>query len=371
MQALRGSDLSSRNQKKLSAPKSGVQKIGIALGALLLLGAPAHALEPHSHDKARGNRIQAAQSISDNRPMRVAALFGKSDAEIAAEEAALQREQARDANIQSLNQRVQDLEQSVRRLTGQNETLGHRMEQMRVTHERALKDFEYRLCTISAQQMGANASGEGGFNCAGLGNSGGGGAALPPAPALPAATAPRPFTAAPGLAPGPGTLGTLEGRDINGPINGPRNITPAAASSASNSGAVRPLAAPSSTDQYNAAMNLLARSRFDEARSAFRGFADANPDDALTPQAVYWVGDIAYVQKDYPNAARAFTEQLKKYPKSSRAPDSMLKLGQSLIAMGQKEDGCTTLGALNVKYPSASTAITAKARDERKKAACR
>ena len=61
--------------------------------------------------------------------------------------------------------------------------------------------------------------------------------------------------------------------------------------------------------------------------------------------------NIAYVQKDYPGAARAFAEEIKKYPSSPRAPESMLKLGQSLIAMNQKKEGCTTLGALTSKYP--------------------
>ena len=73
-------------------------------------------------------------------------------------------------------------------------------------------------------------------------------------------------------------------------------------------------------------MTLLGKTQYDEARSAFRSFADTYPDDELAPQAVYWFGDIAYVQKDYPAAARAFAEEIKKYPDSTRAPDSMLKL---------------------------------------------
>ena len=77
----------------------------------------------------------------------------------------------------------------------------------------------------------------------------------------------------------------------------------------------RQLASIDTNTEYNSAMNLLAKAqRYDEARSAFRSFADSHPEDPLTPQAVYWVGDIAYVQKDYPNAARAFAEQIKKYP---------------------------------------------------------
>ncbi len=117
-------------------------------------------------------------------------------------------------------------------------------------------------------------------------------------------------------------------------------------------------------------MNLLAKARYDDARAAFRAFADANPASDLAPQAVYWVGDIAYVQKDYDNATRAFAEVIKKYPTSVRAPDSMLKLGQALIAAGQKKEGCTALAALPAKYPKAARSLLAQGADTRK-AICR
>jgi tol-pal system protein YbgF len=127
-----------------------------------------------------------------------------------------------------------------------------------------------------------------------------------------------------------------------------------------------PAANPQTRGQFDSALDLLAKARYDDARAAFRSFADANPDDPLTPQAVYWVGDIAFVQKDYPNAAHAFAEQIKKYPSSSRGPDSMLKLGQSLIAMGQTKEGCMTLGALPSRYPNASKTVASQAAGERK-----
>jgi tol-pal system protein YbgF len=117
-------------------------------------------------------------------------------------------------------------------------------------------------------------------------------------------------------------------------------------------------------------MDLLAKAQYDDARSGFRAFADANPKDALAPQAVYWVGDIAFVQKDYPNAARAFAEELKKYPASTRGAESMLKLGQSLLAMNQKQEGCTALAALPSKYPNASATVKGQAAASRKAAGC-
>ena len=122
--------------------------------------------------------------------------------------------------------------------------------------------------------------------------------------------------------------------------------------------------------QFDAALNLLAKAQYDEARAAFRAFADTHPKDDLTPQAVYWVGDIAYVQKDYQTAAHTFAEEIKRFGSSPRAPESMLRLGQSLIAMNQKKEGCTFLAALPKTYPAASKTIEAQALGARKAADC-
>ncbi len=87
---------------------------------------------------------------------------------------------------------------------------------------------------------------------------------------------------------------------------------------------------------------------------------------------MYWAGDISYsAKKDYGDAARSFAEMLKKYPKAPHGTEGMLKLGESLIGLGQKQEGCATLAAFPAKYPTASKALLAKAKTDRKKAACK
>jgi tol-pal system protein YbgF len=295
-------------------------------------------------DNVPARALEAQMNTVQRKPgyVRTAALFGESDEEKAAR---LAKEQSQDAAIQQINQKVDDLQDTVRRLTGQNEQLEHRLNDTNSRIERMQRDFDYKLCTMAAQQLGESADGDGGLPCA----SASGSAFTQGGNASPANTAPR-------LSPPPGVLGTI-------PSNQPL-----------------PLAAPGSPDaggpaptrqQFDAAMNLLSKAQYDEARAAFRNFADTYPKDELAPQAVYWVGDIAYVQKDYPNAARAFAEEIKKYGSSPRAPDSMLKLGQSLIALKQKQEGCTTLGALPGKYPTASKNVLAQAKASRKAAGCK
>lgn len=268
-----------------------------------------------------------------------AGLFGDSDEE----KAARQHERDQDASIADLTQRVHDLEQSLSRATGDNESLSHQVQQLNDKLERQKRDFEYRLCTVAGQQLGAGQGDEQGAALPCGGGSGGGAAMTYNAPPPPPAN-----TAAQSnivrLAPPPGVLGTL-------PAGG---------------GAPAPMGNPQTRSEFNAALDLLAKARYDDASAAFRSFADSKPGDELTPQAVYWIGDIAYVQKDYAGAAHTFVEQLKKYPTSSRAPDSMLKLGQSLIAMGQTKQGCSALGTLASQYPTASKSILGQAAAARK-----
>ena len=120
-------------------------------------------------------------------------------------------------------------------------------------------------------------------------------------------------------------------------------------------------------------MNLLGRAQYAEASAAFRSYADSHPEDSdLSPQALYWVGNIAYMRQDYANAARAFAEQIKKYPKSPRGADSMLRMGQALVAQGQTSNGCTAFRTITQKqYPNASPSTIDAALAARKANNCR
>jgi tol-pal system protein YbgF len=208
---------------------------------------------------------------------------------------------------------------------------------------------------VSAQQLGADTSDQG-LNCAASGTAAANlappppgalqpGQPLPPIDATPtpgptAMAAPTPLTPTP-LARPPGVLGTLP------------------------SGAPPPSGGGSG--QFDSAMNLLSKAQYDEAKAGFRAYADANPDDDdHSAQSIYWVGDIDYIQHDYQGAITAFAEQIKKYPKSPRGPDSMLKLSQSLLAMGRTQEGCTTLGAIKTKFPDAPAATLTLAAGTRK-----
>lgn len=299
-----------------------------------------------------------------------AQLFGPSDEEVAAEKAhedgqdnqiranatLLQQLQGQltqtQAQIRTLNDRVQSLTDSLTRATGTNEELANQINQMNARMEQQSRDFAYRICMVSAQQLGADPQG---LNCAAAGTASA-------APSMPQVI--RPGAALPPIMPnsnpnagrGPGTLGTLS---ASGP---PQQFATAPAA----------VGGGSDNRQFDAAMNLLARAQYTEASAAFRAYADTHPDDQeLSPQALYWVGNIAYVQQDYPNAARIFAEQIKKFPKHPRGADSMLKMGQALVATGQTQNGCTAFAAIRKAYPDASPSTVTAATNARRAANCR
>lgn len=322
---------------------AAIALLGVTAGAT---GAFADVAGPGSAAPKVARKLEASEMRA--RTIQVAGLFGESDDEKAAR---LAKEQSQDTQINQLNQQVGDLQETVRRLTGQMEQLNHKLGDANARIDRMQKDFDYKICTMTAQQLGESADGgQGGLPCAG-----GGSAA--PAASLQGSGVQQSGSAV-HLSPPPGVLGTI-------PSNQP---LPLAAPGSPDAGGPAPGA---TRPQFDAAMNLLSKAQYDEARAAFRNFADTYPKDDLAPQALYWVGDIAYVQKDYPNAARAFAEGIKKYGSGPRAPESMLKLGQSLMAMNQKQEGCTTLDALPGKYPQASKTILAEAKSSRKTAHCK
>lgn len=336
----------------------------LRLGANGLVGAVAALALSAVTNGTQASMSGAAVRANDApRYVQLAGLFGDSDEEIAAK----QREQAQDASLASLTQRVSDLEHTLRQLTGQLEDANHRNVVLQQRIDRMQKDFDYKLCTLSAQQLAAGGDDtQTALPCDSLAQSGSQqGALAPPAATISGGLASQPAGSGTQLGTPPGVLGTLPaGTPAPKPQPG---VTV-------NMAAIGNAPAPATNGnraEFDAAMNLLAKAQYDEARSAFRSFADAYPKDDLASQAVYWVGAIAYVQKDFPGAARAFAEEIKEYPSSPRAPESMLKLGQSLIAMNQKQEGCTTLGAISGKYPKASKTIQRAAEKARKDARCR
>lgn len=228
--------------------------------------------------------------------------------------------------------RLNDMESSLRELRGQVESLSFQVKQLTEQLDIARKESNYRLGAL-----------EGGAPASAI--PGPASAALPAQKAAPPVALTRGGSNQAGKA--PGTLGSI-------PADADMEAT----------GALSP------QQQYDGAMDLLSRAQYAEAQGAFRAFVAANPADQLAGPAQFWVGDIAFTQKDYQGSAKAFAEVLKRYSKTPKAPEAMLKLGLSLLELGQKKEGCTTLGAIKAKYPTAAKPLLDRAAKRSAEAAC-
>ena len=122
--------------------------------------------------------------------------------------------------------------------------------------------------------------------------------------------------------------------------------------------------------QYRFAFDLLRQTRYAEAESAFRQFIAAHPQNTLSGNAQYWLGETYYVRGDFQQAAVVFAEGFKKWPENNKAPDNLLKLGLSLSTLGQKPDACGIFSALLERYAQANPIILQRARSQQKTLSC-
>ena len=123
--------------------------------------------------------------------------------------------------------------------------------------------------------------------------------------------------------------------------------------------------------QYEFATNLLKVGDYNTAERAFREFVISNPDHELAGSAQYWYAETFRIRQLYTDAASAYLEGYQKYPKSEKAPINLLKLGVSLVQIGEKDQGCLMITGVQKQYPKANQSVLQKAKYEEKKFECK
>jgi tol-pal system protein YbgF len=124
-------------------------------------------------------------------------------------------------------------------------------------------------------------------------------------------------------------------------------------------------------EQYDSAMDLLRTGDYTAAERGLELFLEVNPDDALAPNAAYWLAETYYVRKNYAAAAAAFARNYRSYGRDSgKAVDNLLKLGMSLEGLGEAEKACLAYQELSQEFPNAPTHIQQAVARERAKAEC-
>ena len=123
--------------------------------------------------------------------------------------------------------------------------------------------------------------------------------------------------------------------------------------------------------QYEFAISFIKVGDYETAEFALRQFVDINPNHELAGNAQYWYGETFRIRQLYQDAATAYLDGYQKYPKSSKAPVNLLKLGVMLVQIGEKEQGCSMILGIKDQYPKANQSIIQKAEYEKKKFNCK
>ena len=124
-------------------------------------------------------------------------------------------------------------------------------------------------------------------------------------------------------------------------------------------------------EQYEFATSFLKVGDYNTAEVALKEFVETNNEHDLAGNAQYWYAETFRIRQLYTDAAEAYLEGYQKYPKSSKAPINLLKLGVSLVQIGEKDQGCLMISGVKDQYPKANQSVLQKAKYEEKKFGCK
>ena len=123
--------------------------------------------------------------------------------------------------------------------------------------------------------------------------------------------------------------------------------------------------------QYEFATSFLKVGDYSTAERAFREFVLSNSNHELAGSAQYWYAETFRIRQLYTDAASAYLEGYQKYPKGKKAPINLLKLGVSMVQIGEKDQGCKMINGVEIQYPKANQSVIQKAKYESKKFDCK
>ena len=269
--------------------------------------------------------------------------------------------------------RMQQMEESIRSLTGQVETLQYEVNQLKQFVDRSAQDTEARLTALEGGDAGktdAAVQSGGAMPAAGLPQIPD---RLPAEPPVAPTHSPVPL-AEPGdglgdsrdpllgSSGGESALGTLSEEDLANLGRGrPLDLSLDGGQDVSNGDA---------RAQYEAGYDAIMRGDYGFAEEQFRQFVALYPEDAQAPDAANWLGEALMHRGAYEEAADALLSGFQAYPQSPRAPDLLLKLGIALAGAGEAETACRTFAEVGRRYTSVSPAFANRLAEERNRHQC-
>ena len=101
--------------------------------------------------------------------------------------------------------------------------------------------------------------------------------------------------------------------------------------------------APSADTLYSNGLRDIQSGKYDLARSEFQDYLKHYGNTDLASNAQFYLGEIAYKQKNYQQAITEYDKVLNNYPKSFKLASALLHRGTALIELGQKSSAIRDL----------------------------
>jgi tol-pal system protein YbgF len=144
------------------------------------------------------------------------------------------------------------------------------------------------------------------------------------------------------------------------PSNDATSAPPAASNAVSPAAAASP--APSADMLYSNGLRDITSGKYDLARQEFLDYLKYYGTTDLACNAQFYLGEIAYHQKQYQDAVAEYDKVLTLYPKGFKLEPARLKKGMALIELGQKPAGIRELREVIRRYPGTEEERAARAR---------
>jgi tol-pal system protein YbgF len=120
--------------------------------------------------------------------------------------------------------------------------------------------------------------------------------------------------------------------------------------------------APSADTLYSNGLRDITGGKYDLARQEFQDYLRYYGDTDLASNAQFYLGEIAYSQRNYDQAVTEYDRVLTNYPKSFKLAPARLKKGMALLELGQKNTGIRELREVVKRYPGTEEERRARAK---------
>jgi tol-pal system protein YbgF len=119
---------------------------------------------------------------------------------------------------------------------------------------------------------------------------------------------------------------------------------------------------PNANTLYENGLRDITGGKYDLARSEFQDYLKYYGDTDLASNAQFYLGEIAYSQRNYGQAVGEYDKVLTNYPKSFKLAPARLKKGMAFIELGQKTSGVRELREVVKRYPGTEEERRARAK---------